>query len=66
MTLTLVDRHALDRLHAEHHFTLLIAGRARGADTLASEWATARGVPTEVLKKLDRSGTDDARWRSPI
>ena len=39
---------ALDRLHAEHHFSMLIAGGARGADTLAYEWATARGVPTEV------------------
>jgi hypothetical protein len=44
MTLTPVDRHALDRLHAEHHFTLLIAGGARGADTLASEWGDGRAV----------------------
>jgi len=34
----------LDRLHAEHGFTLLIHGDARGADRLASEWAQERGV----------------------
>ena len=37
----------LDRLHAEHHFTLLIHGDARGADRLAGEWARERGI--EVL-----------------
>jgi len=35
----------LDRLHAEHGFTLLIHGDARGADRLAGEWAQERGVP---------------------
>jgi hypothetical protein len=39
---------ALDHLHAEHRFSMLIAGGARGADALAYEWATARGVPNEV------------------
>jgi|SRR5579885_757659 len=39
---------ALDRLHAEHRFTVLIAGGARGADTLAAEWARERGIPTEI------------------
>ena len=34
----------LDRLHAEHHFTLLIHGDARGADRLAGEWAQDRGI----------------------
>jgi hypothetical protein len=34
----------LDRLHAEHGFTLLIHGDARGADRLAGEWAKERGV----------------------
>ena len=37
----------LDRLHAEHHLTLLIHGDARGADRLASEWAKERGI--EIL-----------------
>ena len=34
----------LDRLHAEHHFTLLIHSDARGADRLADEWAHERGI----------------------
>jgi hypothetical protein len=37
----------LDRLHAEHHVTLLIHGGARGADRMAGEWAQERSV--EVL-----------------
>jgi predicted Rossmann-fold nucleotide-binding protein len=39
---------ALDRLHAEHGFSVVIAGGARGADTLAAEWAKDRAIPTEV------------------
>lgn len=38
----------LDRLHAEFIFTVVIEGNARGADTLAGEWATARGIGLEV------------------
>jgi len=38
----------LDRLRAERGFSLVIAGGARGADTLAAEWAASRGVPCEV------------------
>jgi len=38
---------ALDRLHSLHGFTVLIHGDASGADRLAGEWATERGV--EVL-----------------
>ncbi len=34
-------RAILDRLHAQHRFTLLIHGDARGADRLAAEWAQA-------------------------
>jgi hypothetical protein len=49
---------SLDSLHAEHRFTVLIAGGARGADTLAAEWAGERGIPTEVYmaewERLDR------------
>jgi hypothetical protein len=37
----------LDQLHAEHSFSVLIHGAAKGADRLAGEWAGARGV--EVL-----------------
>jgi predicted Rossmann-fold nucleotide-binding protein len=39
---------SLDNLHAEHEFTVLIAGGARGADTLAAQWAQDRGIPTQV------------------
>jgi hypothetical protein len=34
----------LDRLHVEHHFTMLIHGDAKGTDRLAGEWATERGI----------------------
>ena len=35
----------LDMLHMEHEFTLVIEGEAKGADTLAREWAEARSIP---------------------
>ncbi len=38
----------LDRLHADRPFGAMIAGGARGADTLAVEWAQNRGVPFDV------------------
>lgn len=34
----------LDALHAMHKFTAVIHGAARGADTLAHEWASQRGI----------------------
>jgi hypothetical protein len=37
-------------MHAERLFATLIAGGARGADTLAYEWAQARGIPAVVYK----------------
>src|SRR5215472_6858890 len=39
---------ALDRLHAQRRFTLLIAGGARGADTMAEQWARDRGIRTRI------------------
>lgn len=39
----------LDKLHAEHHFTVLIHGAASGVDTMGGEWADSRGV--EVAAK---------------
>ena len=39
---------ALDKLHQERGFTLLIAGGARGADSLAEAWAKAAGVPRKI------------------
>jgi YspA, cpYpsA-related SLOG family len=38
---------ALDRLHTEKFFTVLIHGNARGADRFADAWAWCRGVPRE-------------------
>lgn len=37
----------LDYLHAKRGILCVIAGGARGADTLAADWARARGVPLE-------------------
>jgi predicted Rossmann-fold nucleotide-binding protein len=45
---------ALDRLYAQHRFTVLIAGGARGADMLAVQWARDRGIRTRIFL---------ARWR---
>ncbi len=35
----------LDPMHAERPFSTVIHGAAPGADTLAGEWATSRGIP---------------------
>lgn len=40
----------LDNLHAENPVTIIIHGGAKGADSLASEWARSRGVSENVLK----------------
>lgn len=37
----------LDYLHAQRGILCVIAGGARGADTLAADWARARGVPLD-------------------
>jgi YspA, cpYpsA-related SLOG family len=34
----------LDSIHSEHRITHLIHGGANGADALASEWASKRGI----------------------
>lgn len=39
----------LDMLHDLHRFTLLIHGRAKGADTCAHRWAGERGIPVEMF-----------------
>jgi hypothetical protein len=36
--------YTLDRVHAKRPVTCLIHGAARGADTLAADWALDRGV----------------------
>lgn len=38
----------LDQMHASRPFKVLIHGAAIGADTLAGEWAKARGVTVEA------------------
>lgn len=43
----LVVDWVLETIHREHKITMLIHGAARGADTLASQWAIGRGIPTE-------------------
>ena len=39
----------LDRLHAERPIAQVIHGAARGADSLAGEWARARGVEEKAF-----------------
>ena len=39
---------ALDTLHSRHKFKIVIAGGARGADSLAEEWARDRNIPSEI------------------
>jgi hypothetical protein len=45
---------ALDVAHSHQPITLIIAGGASGADTLAERWADARGVPKVIMP---------ARWQ---
>lgn len=40
----------------KHQIKLIVSGGARGADTLATEWATERGIPYLVFPAL---------WRDP-
>jgi hypothetical protein len=39
---------ALDSVHAKSGIARLVHGGARGADTLAGDWAKARGIPCDV------------------
>jgi YspA, cpYpsA-related SLOG family len=49
---------ALDRLHTEKSFTVVIHGNARGADRMADAWARCRGVPREPYE-LPRGEWDE-------
>lgn len=40
---------ALDRANAKRRIVLVIHGGARGADTIAGDWARARGIPVRVF-----------------
>jgi YspA, cpYpsA-related SLOG family len=55
----------LDRLHADRPFGAMIAGGARGADTLAVEWAKNRGVPFDVYM-ADWEGLGRSRPNSEL
>lgn len=46
----------LDRLHAEHEFTEVIVGRAKGADTIGEMWARERGIEVKPFP---------AQWKKP-
>lgn len=51
----------LDRLHADRRFTFLVHGDARGADTLAHEWALLKGVQPVAMPALwDFDGKEKA------
>ena len=41
--------YILDQIHQRSKITLLVHGGARGADTLAGEWAESRGVPVQAF-----------------
>lgn len=41
---------ALDAVHRKRGIELLIEGGARGADTLARDWALARGIPLATVR----------------
>lgn len=43
---------ALDAVHDKRHVQMLIHGAARGADSLAGEWADERGVLSASVKAL--------------
>jgi len=45
--LPLFDR-TMDALHAEHSFTRVVHGGARGADVMAQFWTGATGIPISV------------------
>lgn len=57
--------HVLTCVHQESPITTLIEGGARGADTLAREWATTVGVPViTVAAEWDRYGKAAGRIRN--
>ena len=63
------DRNAafsiLDKVNKKRPITLLIHGAARGADTLASLWATSRKVPQKAFyADWDRYGRSAGHRRN--
>lgn len=45
-------RAALDRLHAEHNFTLLVEGGALGTDSEANVWAQTHGIHVATVSSM--------------
>lgn len=43
---------ALDKIRAERGFSVLIAGGARGVDSLAADWAGMHGIPALIYNAL--------------
>lgn len=54
---------ALDAVHARRGVAVLIHGGARGADTLAAEWASDREVPAEAYPA---NWTRDGKAAGPL
>ena len=46
---------ALNRLHQERGVTLVIAGGARGADTMAEWWAKAEGCHAMSIRPIGQA-----------
>lgn len=55
--------HALDKVHAKRPIECLIHGAARGADTLAADWALDRGV---LCNAYPADWERDGRGAGPI
>lgn len=53
---------ALDHLHARRTIELVIHGAARGADSLAAEWAGARGIQSKAFPALWHAYGKAAGW----
>ena len=55
----------LDAFSLETKVSTLVAGGARGADSLAADWAESRGVSTEIYPaEWDLHGRDAGRIRN--
>jgi hypothetical protein len=54
---------ALDRVHAKRGVTCVIDGAARGADTLAHNWAVERGIANE---RYPANWSRDGKAAGPI
>lgn len=51
----------LSKLHRQHHFTHLIHGAARGADSLADRWARENNIPVTRYPAKWNTHQEDCR-----